>query len=149
MVSRFRFHLLPRTVKAFHFLLLRRGSAILRLAVHLVRVKTVSLVASRRPAREKVFRQAVVADFFAARSLPATGCSFAVGLSGSQTCPVTPDPAIAAGPGLAVVAAGFAVAAGPGLAAAVVAAAADFAAVVVVDSAAAAFSCEQAQRVVE
>src|SRR6266508_1361529 len=118
---------------------LRRGSAILRLGVRLVRVKAVGLVASRPLEREKGSRQDV-AVFFAARSLPATGCSFPVGLSGSQTCPVTPDPAIAAGHGLS------AVAAGPGLAVVAVAAAA---AAVVVDSAAAAFSCEQAQRVVE
>ncbi len=160
-VSHCPLHLLRAMVMAFHFLLLRPGSAILRLAVPLVRVKAVDLVASRHLEREKGSRQAVFAAvFFAARSSPATGCSFPVGLSGSQTCPVTPDPAIAAGPGLA---AGFAVPAGPGLAAVAdpavvavafaavvaVAAAADFAAAVVVASAAAAFSCEQAQRVVE
>src|SRR6266498_3583185 len=122
-VSRFRFHLLPGTVKAFHFLLLRRGSAILRLAVRLVRVKAVGLVASRRLEREKGSRQVVVAGFFAAGSLPATGCSFPVGPSGSQTSLVIADLSIAA----------------------------DFsaAAAVVVDSAAAAFSCEQAQRALE
>src|SRR6266508_3675075 len=138
-VSRFRFHLLPGTVKAFHFLLLRRGSAILRLAVHLVRVKAVGLVASRRLEREKGSRQVVVAGFFAAGSLPATGCSFPVGPSGSQTSLVIADLAIAAG---------LSAVAPPDLAAAV---AADFAAAaaVVVDSAAAAFSCEQAQRALE
>src|SRR6266508_4383549 len=59
------------------------GSAILRLAVPLVRVKAVDLVASRHLEREKGSRQAVFAAvFFAARSSPATGCSFPVGLSG-------------------------------------------------------------------
>src|SRR5215831_11790378 len=102
--------------RAFHFLL-RRGSAILRLAVHLAMVKAVGLVACRRLETEKESRQAAaVAAVFAAHSSPELGCFFpGADLSCLQTCLVIADLATAAGLSAAarpdlVVAAGSAVA---------------------------------------
>jgi len=94
--SHFTLHPLPAMVKAFHFGL-RLDSAILQLAVRLARVKAVGLVACLLPAREKEFRQAVLA-FFAARSSPGLGRFFPVAdLSDFQTCLVIADPGTAAG----------------------------------------------------
>src|SRR5215475_1886276 len=84
--------------RAFHFLL-RRGSAILRLAVHLAMVKAVGLVACRRLETEKESRQAAaVAAVFAAHSSPELGWFFpGADLSCLQTCLVIADLATAAG----------------------------------------------------
>src|SRR6266513_1137899 len=84
-----------------------------RFSLHLLpaMVKAAGLAAFQRLAKGKGSHQAVVAVSFAAHSLPAIGCPFPVGLSGSQTCLVTADPGSAADlsalarPGLAVVAA--------------------------------------------
>ena len=105
-------------VRGFHFLL-RQGSGIPRLAVHLATVKAVGLVACRRPETEKESLQgAAVAAVFAARSSPELGCSFPVAdLFGSRTYLVIADFGTAAGLSVAagpdpVVAAGSAVAVG-------------------------------------
>src|SRR5882724_1895264 len=95
--------------KGFHFLL-RRDWVILRPAVPLAMVTAVGLVACRCQGRGKGSRQAVVAAvvLFAARSLPGSDRSFAVGLSDSLIGLVTADLVIvfdlfaAAGPDLVV-----------------------------------------------
>src|SRR6266566_2730612 len=95
MAPRFSLHLLPAMVRASHFLL-RSGWVILEPAVPLAMAKAAGLAAFQRLAKGKGSHQAVVAVSFAAHSLPAIGCPFPVGLSGSQTCLVTADPVVAA-----------------------------------------------------
>src|SRR5437867_7228575 len=93
MVSHFRPLLLPARARGSHFLL-PLGSVILQLGVPQATVKAGWAAAFPRLATEKGSRWAVAAVSFAARSLPGIGRSFPVGLSGSQTCLGTADPAI-------------------------------------------------------
>ena len=117
-MAHFPLHPLPAMVRAFHFLL-RQGSAIARLAVHLAMVKAVGLVACR-PETEKESPQA--AAVFAAHFSPELDRFFsAAGLS--DPCLVIADPWIVAGlsaaaqSGLPVAAGSAVVAVGLGLAA--------------------------------
>ncbi len=93
MVSSFHPHLLPARATALHFLL-RPGLVILQLAVAQATVKAGWPADFPRLATEKGSRWAVAAVSFVARSLPGTGRSFPVGLSGSQTWFGTADPVI-------------------------------------------------------
>jgi len=144
-VSHSHLHLDPVTAKAFRFLL-RPGWVIAHSSVRPAMVKADCPAASQRPVREKGSRQAVVADFFAARSLPGIDrSSLPFDLCHSQIGFVTADLSIAAAVGLFAVAgpdpvavAGFAAVAVAGFAAVVVV---GFAAAVV-DSAC--FACSSA-----
>lgn len=123
-MSHSHLHLDPVTAKAFRFLL-RPGWVIAHSSVRPAMVKADCPAASQRPVREKGSRQAVVADFFAARSLPGIDrSSLLFDLCHSQIGFVTADLSIAAAVGL------FAVA-GPDLAAGFAVVAAGFAAAVV------------------
>src|SRR5882724_3348068 len=92
------------TAKAFRFLL-RPGWVIAHPSVRPAMVKADCPVASQRPVREKGSRQAVVVDFFAARSLPGIDrSSLPFDLCHSQIGFVTADLSIAAAVGLFAVA---------------------------------------------
>lgn len=127
-MSHFHLHLDPVTAKAFGFLL-RPGWVIAHPSVRPAMVKADCPAASQRPAKERGSRQAVVADFFAARSLPGIDrSSLPFDLCHSQIGLVTADLSIAVAVGLFVVA-------GPDPAAGFAFVVAGFAAAAVVDSA--------------
>ena len=103
-MSHSHLHLDPVTAKAFRFLL-RPGWVIAHSSVRPAMVKADCPAASQRPVREKGSRQAVVADFFAARSLPGIDrSSLPFDLCHSQIGFVTADLSIAAAVGLFAVA---------------------------------------------